>query len=169
MKKHFCILFAGPVGCSKTPVAHYLSIKLNLPIFNNDAIRSEVIEDLGYLNNKEHQKRRDNRLKELLKIGTSFICDASIDREWERYNAYFLKTGYKPVVISFDLSKNLLKKFYIKKGYNQSLKNLNALWNDHIEFLKKYKSVINLNITDKNFNKRLHLSYQKIKRYLATL
>ncbi len=44
MKK--VILFAGAVGSGKTPISNYLSYKLNLPIYNNDAIRSEVIEDL---------------------------------------------------------------------------------------------------------------------------
>ena len=40
-----CITFAGCVGSSKTPISNYLSTKLNLPIFNNDAIRSEIIEN----------------------------------------------------------------------------------------------------------------------------
>jgi len=43
--KPFCITFAGPVGCSKTPLAHYLSINLGWPILSNDAFRSEIRED----------------------------------------------------------------------------------------------------------------------------
>ena len=39
--KKFCITFAGAVGGSKTPIANFLSTKLNLPVFNNDAIRSQ--------------------------------------------------------------------------------------------------------------------------------
>jgi len=42
-KEKFVILFAGAVGSSKSPIANYLSPKLNIPIFNNDAIRFEVI------------------------------------------------------------------------------------------------------------------------------
>jgi cytidylate kinase len=51
--KKICITFAGAVGSSKTPISNYLSSRLNLPIFNNDTIRSEVIEDLGVFDNKE--------------------------------------------------------------------------------------------------------------------
>lgn len=61
-----CITFAGCVGSSKTPISNYLSTKLNLPIFNNDAIRSEIIENKGFLNIEEHKKIRDRRLKEVL-------------------------------------------------------------------------------------------------------
>jgi len=41
----FCLTFAGAAGSSKTPISNYLSTKLLLPVFNNDAIRTEVIED----------------------------------------------------------------------------------------------------------------------------
>jgi adenylylsulfate kinase-like enzyme len=68
MKKKVCIIFAGAVGSSKTPISNYLSIKLNLPIFNNDAIRSEVIEDLGFFDSNEHIKRRNSRLEEIIKV-----------------------------------------------------------------------------------------------------
>lgn len=61
--KKICITFAGAVGSSKTPISNYLSTKLNLPIFNNDAIRSEVIEDLGIFDSEEHLKRRNARLE----------------------------------------------------------------------------------------------------------
>jgi hypothetical protein len=90
-----CITFAWPVGCSKTPISNYLSTKLNLPVFNNDAIRSEVIEDLWFFNNKEHIKRRDLRLNEIMELGVSFICDLSIDRKWDLFKKQLTDNNFK--------------------------------------------------------------------------
>lgn len=53
--KQICILFAGPIGSGKSPIANYLSYKLNLPIFNNDTIRTEVREDLLKMDVEEYQ------------------------------------------------------------------------------------------------------------------
>ena len=47
MKDKTLITFTGAVGSSKTSIAHFLSSRFGLPIFNNDAIRTEVLEDLG--------------------------------------------------------------------------------------------------------------------------
>lgn len=82
MKNKFLITFSGPIGSSRTSIAYYLSWKLNIPIFNNDSIRTEVIEDTGLLNIQEYEKRRDERLKEIVEKNISFIYDASVDREW---------------------------------------------------------------------------------------
>lgn len=90
INKPLCIAFAGVVGSSKTPIANYLSCKLNLPVFNNDAIRSGVIEDLGMLDTKVYEKRRDERLKEIIKNKISFICDASIDRSFRSWKIFCL-------------------------------------------------------------------------------
>ena len=76
MKDKTLITFAGAVGSSKTPIAHFLSLRFGLPIFNNDAIRTEVLEDLGVFDEEEYKRRRDTRLKELAEKNVSFITKA---------------------------------------------------------------------------------------------
>ncbi len=164
--KKICITFAGAVGSSKTPISNYLSTKLSLPVFNNDAIRSEVIEDLGVLNAKEYLKRRNSRLKEIIEYGNSFIYDASIDREWKKFKGKLISSNYDFFIISIDLSKNFLIKLYKAKKYFESLERIDELIQDHDNFLNKYSDEICLHITDKNFIKRIQISYKSVKQYL---
>lgn len=164
MQDRFIILFAGAIGSSKTPIAHYLSCKLTLPIFSNDAIRTEIIEDLGRFDNTQYKKRRDNRLKEILESGSSFIYDASVDREW--LNLKQKIKNYKVFVISLDLSKELLFSLCKLKGYYKTLSRIESLMSDHKKFLKQHADVVNLHLIDKDFKNRLELSYKKVKRWL---
>ncbi len=164
--KKFIITFAGAIGSSKTPISHYLSIKLNLPIFNNDAIRSEVKEDMGFLDEEEYIRRRDIRLKEILNSGIPFIYDASIDRAWKDKKEYIIQAQYEPYIISLDLSKELLIKLYKAKSYNDSLLVIDTFIQDHNYFLGKYEDDINLHITDKDFKDRLNIVYSNVKKYL---
>ncbi len=163
--KKICITFAGAVGSSKTPISNYLSTKLNLPIFNNDAIRSEVIEDLEIFDSEEHLKRRNARLEEIIKNKHSFICDVSIDREWEEFRKKLISSNYICFIISLDLSKMLLTKLYQAKQYFESLEHINELIQDHDNFLNKYSDDVNLHITDKDFINRIHISYNAAKKY----
>jgi hypothetical protein len=158
-----CIVFAGAIGCSKTPVANYLSYKLNLPILNNDSIRTEVVEDLKKINQKEYLKRRDKRLEEIFKNGISFIYDSSIDREYKLFEEVIKKSGYQYKIISFDLSENFLKNLYKIKKYHESAKRLKQLVKDHDDFLKNSGLKISAHITDKNFKNRLEISYKAVK------
>lgn len=164
--KKTCITFAGAVGSSKTPISNYLSTKLNLPIFNNDAIRSEVIEDLGILDTQEHLKRRNKRLEDIIKNGNSFICDASMDREWKKFKEMLISANYNFYIISLDLSKELLTKLYQTKSYFDSLKLIDQLIQDHENFLKEFSKDINIHITDKDFKNRLEISYEAVNNYL---
>ena len=158
------ITFAGAGGSSKTPIAHYLSCKLNLPIFSNDAIRTEVSEDLSILNNEEHKKRRDERLEDIIKTGLSFIYDASVDREWLNLKQNTKIYDYKIFVISLDLSKNFLVSLYKIKGYHEDL--IDGFISDHETFLKQYPDAVGLHLSDNEFKNRLELSYQKVKNWL---
>ena len=167
--KKFCILFAGAIGSSKTPIANYLSGKLNLPVFNNDAIRAEVIEDLGELNFEEHIKRRDSRLKELLEKEFSFIIDLSIDREWKKSKDKLTKNGFDYFIISLDLSKDFLENLYKLKNYSESLKVIEQFVNDHNLFLEESGNEIGLHIDDKNFKDRLDLSFQAVNNWLRNI
>ncbi|NVP18171.1 hypothetical protein HUU51_05640 [Candidatus Gracilibacteria bacterium] len=164
--KKICITFAGAVGSSKTPISNYLSSKLNLPIFNNDAIRSEVIEDLGVFDNEEHLKRRNSRLEEIINKGNSFICDVSVDREWEKFKEKLISSNYSFFIISLDLSKKLLIKLYQAKNYLESLERIDELIQDHDNFLNKYSEDVNLHITDKDFVNRIEISYSEVRKYL---
>ncbi len=164
MKLHFISEFA--VGSSKTPISNYLSIKLNLPVFNNDAIRSEVIEDLGFFDSNEHIKRRNLRLEEIIKIWNTFICDVSVDREWKKLKEILVSYDYDFFIISLNLSKDLLINLYKAKEYFNSLNKIDKIIEDHNTFLAKYLDDIKLNIIDNNFINRIQISYQAVSKYL---
>jgi len=168
-KNKFIVTFAGPIGSSKTPIAHYLSCNFNLPIYNNDVVRIEVTEDLLSFNKEEHKKRRNIRIKEILNNGDSFILDASVDREWKNYIDDINKSGYKVFIISLDLSKELLLKLYKAKQYNEVVGKVDKSIEDHNNFLEKFGGFVNLRITDQNFSKRLELSSKKLKEWLKQL
>jgi len=165
-KKPFCITFAGPAGSSKTPIAIYLSYQLNLPVFSNDAIRSEVIGDLGSLDQDEYLRRRDKRLKELVKKQVSFIYDASVDRQWDKREEWRKQANYNWLIISLDLSKDFLVKLYQSKDRQKSLKYLDKMLAEHDMFVAQYGHDIGLHITDQDFPRRLELSYKKAKEFI---
>lgn len=164
-KSKFIVAFAGPVGSSKTPVAFYLSHTLNLPVFSTDAIRSEVSEDLLHYDTKEFEKRRDQRLKEVINKGNSFILDASIDREWPKYKKWIEEGNYDFFIISMDLSKEFVVRLFEAKLY-QAFIHIDKWMNDHELFLDNYAKDINLSITDSNFKDRLKLSSEKLNDWI---
>lgn len=167
MSDKFIVIFAGPVGSSKSPIASFLSYSFNLPIFRTDDIRSEVNENFLHPDEEEFQKRRKERLHELILKGGSFILDASMDREWKNYKDLIAREGYRVFTISMDLSKDFLLKLLETKGYNESLKNIDRLLDEHNEFLSEYKEIVNLQITDESFKDRLELSKKELKKWLS--
>jgi hypothetical protein len=164
--KQFCVTFAGVVGSSKTPIAYYLSQRFNLPILNNDAIRTEVIEDYLELNQDEFEKRRNIRGNQLLQSGDSFIFDTSIDRGWKELKDYLNRYDYKYFIISLDLTKDLLTKLYQAKGYTDSLLRLDQLILDHDKFVEEYANEVQVHITDQDFKDRLEISAQELSKWL---
>lgn len=167
MKEKFLITFAGAVGSSKTPIAYYLSWKFNLPILNNDAIRTEVLEDLGFFDEEEYRKRRDERIYEVLKIGNPVIYDASIDREWKNWKDKIADLGYETFIISLDLSKDFLSELYKLKGYHESIPRIDQLFADHEDFMKDHEDIVNVKISDDGFKERLKLSYDALNDWLT--
>jgi len=165
-QKRFCITFTGAVGTSKTPIAYYLSIKFGLPIFNNDGIRKEVMEDMGKRHSGEFKKRREKRLKELTATKQSFIFDASVDRQWLLLRKYLQKNNYSWFIISLDLSKKMIKNFYHLKNYRYALSVIDKYLDDHQKFLEQYGSEVKLHINDQDFKRRLNLSYRAVKKWL---
>lgn len=162
----YIVAFAGPAGSSKTPISNYLSPKFNLPIFNNDAIRTEVAEDLLKTDDKEFRQRATKRLTELFKSRKSFILDASIDRKWKNYQKQLSQSDYKIFIISLDLSRDFLINLYQAKNYSVSLPWINQLLTDHQNFLSEYSSLVNLSINDQNFIDRLSLSEKSLTSWL---
>jgi len=161
-----CILFAGVVGCSKTPISNFLSTRFNLPVLNNDAIRTEVLEDFYLFNQDEYTKRRNERIQYIIENNISFIYDASVDREWKMAEELFGKYGYKFFIISINLSRDFIIKLYKTKNYTESIEKLDQLILEHNVFLNNYKEDVGLNIFDDNFNNRLQLSFEAIKNWI---
>ena len=175
VKNKFCVLFSGAIGSSKTPIAIFLSEETGLPVFNNDSIRTEVLEDFrgsGEISKIERELaydfRRDERLNEVLKRGESFILDASIDRRWNILKAELEFHEYKWFIISLDLGKKLLLKLYKAKGYIIS-DSLDKTIEDHNLFIKKHKKEVGLHISDKSFRNRMKLSIEALKKWENSL
>lgn len=164
-----CITFAGPVGSSKTPIATYLSWNLGLPVFSNDAIRSEVAEDLGKFDVEVYKQRQKERAMKLIESGISCILDASVDRSWPEVKPRLQAKGYKCFIISLDLSKELMEKLHKAKGYNESLERLDSMMTDHKNFLSQYKDDVGFSITDGNFGQRLELCLEAVREWMKTV
>lgn len=167
--KNICVSFAGPIGSSKSPVANYLSTRFNLPIFNNDNIRTEVIEDLGYLEEEVFKKRWQERLNVIVEKEISFIYDASIDRYWKRSLEKFSETKYKFFIISMDMSKSFLKKLYRVKNYSDSLERIETVFIDHQDFVKGFNRVVNVSINDENFRERMKVCERALGKWLEEI
>ncbi len=166
-QKPFCLTFAGPVGSSKTPIATYLSWNLGLPIFNNDAIRSEIAEDLDACPPDVLATRRNERLKALLASGRPFIGDFSVDRDWERVKTMLVEAGYDVFLISLDLSRDRLERMYLAKGYHESLHALDRLMADHAAFIHTYGSVIGFSVTEATFGERLEGCLRAVRAWMS--
>ena len=169
MPKPILIIFAGVIGTSKTPIAYYLSTALQLPIFNNDAIRTEVIEDRGFFDEEDFNNRRADRLREIINVKTSFIGDFSIDREWKNYRHVLAQAGYSCFIISIDLGRKYIERLYAVKKYDESLQRLDQFMSDHEAFLRDYGADVGLHITDDLFPQRLELSLGACRDWLAKL
>lgn len=168
MNKPLCILFAGALGSSKTPIANHLSWNLNLPVFNRDAIRTEVREDTLVIEEDPeifHQRARE-RLEKLIGMKISFILDSSVDRRYKEIKEWLGKNGYDIYLISIDISKEYLLKLYEAKGYIQSKSELNRFVEEHKKFLDEYSEEVNVVINDGNFLDRLNICLEALKEYI---
>lgn len=156
MEKPKAILFAGPIGCSKSVVAIYLSWNLSFPIFSKDIIRNEIREDLGKLDKNKVDGIYEYRMASLIEKNANFILDTSIDRKADETLSQL--TNYDIFVISFDISKNFLMKLWEYKGYELEEKVFDRNYREHLDFLDKYNNIVDLSIGDENFAERLELS-----------
>lgn len=169
MKQKFCVLFAGAIGSSKSPIANYLSSCLGIPVFSNDVLRTEVVEDYGFLDEKKFALLRKKRLEDIFLKGNSFILDASIDRVWEKQNFRKMieEYDYEWFIISLDLSEDFLKRLYGVKQY-KDVESLLRTKKDHDVFLEKYNEIIELHILEKDFKDRLSLSLKAVEHWIKS-
>ena len=71
-----------------------------------------------------------------------------------------IKNNYKYFIISIDLDKETLSKFYEAKGYHESMKMIDKVYEDHQNFLREFSGDINIHITEKNYQDRLDIVYK---------
>ena len=79
------------------------------------------------------------------------------------------KYTYKYFIISLDLSKELLIKLYQAKGYDESLKRLDTLLQDHEKFLERFSDDVGFSISDDQFLNRLELSLKNVDDWIKGL
>ncbi len=164
MEKVF-ISYAWAIWCWKSPITNYISTKLWLPIFNTDSVRSEVCEDFLKFDENEAQKRIKERLSNIIQNGVSFIYDASVDRKRKNLiKDILIKNNYRYFIISIDLDKKTLVDFYKAKWYNESMKRIDEVYEDHQNFLKNFSNDINMHINETNYQNRLENVYKVVSQ-----
>ena len=167
MKKFF-ISYAGAIWCGKSPITNYISTKLWLPVFDTDAIRSEVVEDLMKFDEIEINKRIKERLNSVIEDWKSFIYDASIDRTRWILKKILIKNNYKFFIISIDLDRDTLLSFYKAKSYSESIKMIDKVYEDHQKFLKDFWEDIDMHIDIKTYKNRLKNVYRAVNKWIQS-
>lgn len=165
MEKLF-ITYAWAIWCWKSPITNYISTKLWLPVFDIDAIRSEVCEDLFVWDENEVKSRANKRLNSIIWEWTAFIFDVSVDRSWWDLKEILLKNHYNYFLISIDLDKKTLLDFYKAKGYDESMKRIDEVYEDHQNFLKIFSNDINMHINETNYKNRLKNVYRVVSQWI---
>lgn len=166
--KPFCITFAGPAGCSKTPVAQYLSCQLGLPVLSNDTVRTELKEDqMQYeFDQAEYERRVIARIKDLAARKQSFIYDASNDRHWQRFLSNFEPGSYDFGVISYDFSASFYNQLLVAKKYEQWLPVADVYQGQHDAFVDAFGDDIICSITDESFQNRLAIALAASRKFI---
>ena len=168
MKKLF-VSYAWAIWCWKTPITNYISTKLWLPTFNTDSIRSEVCEDFLKFDENEAQRRIKERLTSIIKRWWAFIFDASVDRKRWILKDVLIKNWYKCFIISIDLNRDALLKFYETKSYFESINMIDKVYGDHQNFLMEFSDDVNIHIDINNYKKRLDIVYRAIKKRIKEI
>lgn len=175
MDKPYTVVFAGVPGTSKSPIAHYLSCKFELPIFSTDQIRYEVREDLRLddINKpggvEEYEKRQQERYSRLISSGMSVIFDGSMDRKWGERKKDLKRAGYDWFMINIELTKPFLIKLFGETGRIEWAKDhLDNYLEQHQNFLAEFRADIHLEINDSNFEDRLKVAAKGLKSFLES-
>ena len=132
-------------------------------------MRREAQEDaIGQTPNSDrYLKLRDARAEACLKLGNSFIYDASIDRTWTGKKSLLEQYDYRWFIISLDLSAGLLDQIAKAVGSHESTEDKARWYQDHQDFLLKHRSEIKLVITDQNFAERTTVALDAVRTFLA--
>ena len=160
------ICYAWVIWCWKTPITNYISTKLWLPVFDTDAIRSEVREDLLVWDEDEVKNRANKRLNSIIKEWKAFIFDVSVDRTRWKIKEILLKNHYNYFLISIDLDKKTLSNFYKAKWYDESMQRIDNVYEDHQNFLKEFSDDINMHINERNYQNRLKNVYRVVSQWI---
>lgn len=167
MKTKYVVSFAGVPGTSKTLIANYLSWNFNLPIFSNDEIRKEITQNNGKFDQELYEKTRDLRLGELLSFDRSFIYDASVDRRWSDAIEWHKEHGFEHFVINLDLSRSFVED--LLRLNNDKIRHQYDRWYaEHENFMKEFRYVPKVTITDKDFINRLEIVKKSLSEWLNT-
>jgi len=175
MTKPYAVVFAGVPGSSKTIISNYLSVKFNLPVFNNDQLRFEVKEDLRAANINipevlaEYERRYKERFEELLSTGNPILLDGSVDRRWAQTKNQLMVAGYAWYMIDMELSEAFLEKFFVATGRPKFLDQLPRYIKEHDQFMQKYSDDVGLQITDELFLKRLQIAADGLTKFIDSL
>jgi len=154
--KKYCVLFSGPIGSGKTPIANYL---------NNDSVRIEVMEDRLERDEKEYELRRSSRVNEIIESGIGFIYDTSIDRRWKQYQQMIKDSGYLFFIVSIDLSTQKLKELHKAKGYTDD-GSLDRTIHEHQLFLDEFDDVVSVHINDEEFGNRMEIVSSALTEFI---
>lgn len=168
MEKIF-ITYAWAIWCWKSPITNYISTKLWLPVFDTDAIVSEVCEDFLKKDWDEIRKRSEERLNLIINDWKSFICDCSVDRKRWKIKESLIKNQYKYFIISIDLDKETLLNFYTVKSYYESMERIDKVYEDHQNFLKEFSDDISVHVNEKNYKDRLKDVYRLVSQRVEKL
>ncbi len=166
-KSPYRILFAGPIGCGKTRIAYYLSWNLNLPIFNNDTVREELLAERGEIDASLYLSIKEQRVQKLIASKLNFIYDASVDRFWGNDDSTYKDAGYTYFLISIDYSLEKLKQIYTNKGFTD-FKQLVKTYKQHQDFLDNYGDKVGLSLKDNDFKNRLEISLHGVQKWLES-
>jgi hypothetical protein len=173
-KSPYVVVFAGAQGSSKSIVAHYLSMRFDLPILDRDTIRSEVKEEFLVSNiNEPHaleefEKRFEERWRQALASRQDFILDGSVDRSWPDTKKELQAAGYKWFMVDMELSRSFFVKLFSATDRKDVIAELDRYLSDHKKFMQKYSGDVTVKVTDDTFNQRVHVATNGLREFLAT-
>jgi len=168
--KPLVIFMAGSTAAGKTQMAHYLSEEFSLPIFSTDSIRYDTKVDKDEININEivedFHAARKTRGDAMFERGKSFICDGSVDRDWDDRKKAAEEAGFDWLLIDFDLSRERIMK---NRKLFDRIENdeLFDRWiAEHQKFHETSDQDAQLHITDDNYGHRYQLAEKLVKKAL---
>lgn len=173
MPQPYAVCFAGVPGSSKSIVAHHLSCEFGLPIFSTDNIRFEVKEDMRVPDINiptalaEYDTRVAERRRYFLSKNSPIILDGSVDRRWNGIRQELLEARYDWFVINMELSHDFLIDLFTATSRYHTIGELDVYLKQHHEFIREFKDVVQVTITDATFPDRLTVAAEALRQWLS--